>query len=39
MELTDLYLSVDEIDFIFENKEVFISSIYKIMEHKLKGGI
>ena len=39
MEFTELYLNVDEIDFIFENKEVFISSIYKIMEHKLKSGV
>ena len=36
MEYVDLYLSIDELDFMFENKEIFISSVYKIMEHKIE---
>ena len=38
-EYVDLYLTVDEIDFIFQNKEVFISSIWKMAEQKLKKGV
>ena len=38
-EYMSLYLTVDQIDFLFENKEIFISSIYTIMEHQLRKGI
>jgi hypothetical protein len=35
-ECTKLYLTEEEINFIFQNKEVFISSVQKMLEQKLK---
>ncbi|ADN08239.1 hypothetical protein [Sulfurimonas autotrophica] len=38
-EYSELYLMKEEINFIFQNKEVFISSVHKILQQKLKKGV
>ena len=34
-EYIELYLTKEEVDFVFKNKEIFISSVHKILQQKL----